>query len=93
MSRKWNVAQLKCHADGISHQKKVAQMMWTQDMSAIDFGPDRSIPSAGHAPKVGHNQLDCSIDLNLYRGTFRYIGHCVVSIFEAIGQPVHKIIQ
>jgi len=24
--------------------------------SAIDFGPDRSIPLAGDAPKVGHNE-------------------------------------
>jgi len=27
-----------------------------EDTSAIDFGPDRSIPLAGHAPKVGHNE-------------------------------------
>jgi len=26
-----------------------------KDTSAIDFGPDRSIPLAGHALKVGHN--------------------------------------
>ena len=28
-----------------------------EDTSAIDFGPDRLIPLAGHAPKVGHNGL------------------------------------
>ena len=26
-----------------------------EDTSAIDFGPNRLIPLAGHAPKVGHN--------------------------------------
>ena len=31
--------------------------------SAIDFGPNRVIPLAGHAPKVGHNGLDCSLEL------------------------------
>ena len=36
-----------------------------EDTSAIDFGPDRLIPLAGHAPKVGHNGLDCSIELKL----------------------------
>jgi len=36
-----------------------------EDTSAIDFGPDRSIPFAGHAPKVRHNELDRSIDLKL----------------------------
>jgi len=35
------------------------------DTYAIDFRPDRSIPFAGHAPKVGQNGLDCSIDLKL----------------------------
>jgi len=34
-----------------------------EDTGAIDFGPDRLIPSAGHAPKVGHNGLYCSIEL------------------------------
>jgi len=29
-----------------------------EDTSAIDFEPDRSIRLAGHAPKVGHNELD-----------------------------------
>jgi len=29
------------------------------------FGAYRSIPSAGHAPKVRHNGLDCSIELKL----------------------------
>jgi len=36
-----------------------------EDTSAMDFGPDRSIPLAGHAPKVGHNELDCSVELKL----------------------------
>jgi len=36
-----------------------------EDTSAIDFGADRPIPLAGHAPKVGHNGLDCSIELKL----------------------------
>jgi len=36
-----------------------------EDTSAIDFEPDRSIPLAGHAPKVGHNGLDRSIELKL----------------------------
>ena len=36
-----------------------------EDTSAIDFGPNRSIPLAAHAPKVGHNGLDCSIELKL----------------------------
>jgi len=31
--------------------------------SAIDFGPVRFAPLAGHGPKVGHNELDCSIKL------------------------------
>ena len=31
-----------------------------EDTSAIDFGPDRSIPLAGDAPKVGQNEYDCS---------------------------------
>ena len=33
-----------------------------EDTSAIDFGPNRVIPFSGHAPKVGHNGLDCSIE-------------------------------
>ena len=36
-----------------------------EDTSAIDFGPDRLIPLAAHAPKVGHNGLECSIELKL----------------------------
>jgi len=36
-----------------------------EDTSAVDFGPDRSIPLAGHAPEVGHNELRCSIKLKL----------------------------
>jgi len=30
-----------------------------EDTSAIDLGPDRFTPLAGHALKVGHNELDC----------------------------------
>jgi len=37
-------------------------LLW-EDTSAIDFGSDRCIPLAGHALKVGHNGLDCSIEL------------------------------
>jgi len=33
---------------------------FNEDTSAIDFEPDRSMPLAGHAPKVGHNELDYS---------------------------------
>jgi len=33
--------------------------------SVIDFGPNRSISLAGHAPKMGHKGLDCSIELQL----------------------------
>ena len=36
-----------------------------ENTSAIDFGPDRLIPLAGHAPKVEHYGLDCSIELKL----------------------------
>ena len=36
-----------------------------EDTSAVDFGPDRLIPLAGHAPEVEHNGLDCSIELKL----------------------------
>jgi len=36
-----------------------------EDTSAIEFGPDRSIPLAGHAPKVVHNALDCWINFKL----------------------------
>ena len=38
-------------------------LLYYEDTSAIDFGPNRVIPLAGHAPKVGHNGLDCSIEL------------------------------
>jgi len=44
---------------------KFSGYLLLQDTSAIDFGPDRSIPLAGHAPKVGNNGLDCSIELKL----------------------------
>ena len=40
-------------------------LLQNKDTSAIDFGPDRLIPLTGHAPKVGHNGLDCSIELKL----------------------------
>ena len=33
-----------------------------EDTSAIDFGPNRVIPLGGHAPKVVHIGLDCSIE-------------------------------
>jgi len=36
-------------------------LLLCEDTSAIDFGRNRVIPLAGHAPKVGHNGLDCSI--------------------------------
>jgi len=36
-----------------------------EDTSALDFGPNRVIALAGHAPKVGHNGLDCAIELRL----------------------------
>ena len=36
-----------------------------EDTSAINFEPDWSIHLAGHAPKVGHIELDCSIGLKL----------------------------
>jgi len=36
-----------------------------EDTSAIDFEPDRSVSLAGHVPKVGHNGLDCLIELKL----------------------------
>ena len=32
----------------------------SEDASAIDLGLDRSIPLVVHAPRVGHNKLDCS---------------------------------
>jgi len=36
-----------------------------EDTSAFDFVPNWSTPLAGHAPKVGQNGLDCSIELKL----------------------------
>jgi len=33
---------------------------------ARNVGPNRSILLAGHAPKVGHNGLDCLIELKHY---------------------------
>jgi len=63
-------------------------LLLQEDTSAIDFGPDRSILLVGHAPKVGHSGLDCSIELEL-QGYVRL--HWVVPIIEAIRKPVHKI--
>jgi len=40
-------------------------LLFYKDTSAIDFGPDRLVPLAGHVPKVGHNGLDRSIVLKL----------------------------
>jgi len=34
--------------------------VYYEDMSPIDFGPDRSIRLAVHGPIVGHNKLDCA---------------------------------
>jgi len=56
-----------------------------EDTSAIDFGPDRSILLAGHAPKVGHNELHCSIKLKLKRhvrvlsgiASYQFLRQCV----------------
>ena len=36
-----------------------------EDTSAIHFRLDPLIPLAGHAPKMGHNVFDCSIELKL----------------------------
>jgi len=44
-----------------------------EDTSVIDFGPDQFIPLAGHAPKVRHSGLDCSIELKL-KGYVRLLG-------------------
>ena len=52
---------------------KFSGYLLLHDTSAIDFGPDRLIPLAGHAPKVGHNGLDCSIELKL-KGYIRLHG-------------------
>jgi len=47
-----------------------------RDTSVIDFGPDRSIPLAGHTPKVGKNELNCfsvsEWDRNFQR-SYRYV--------------------
>jgi len=40
--------------------KFLGYLPFYEDMSAIDFGPDRSIRLAVIGPKVGHNELDCS---------------------------------
>jgi len=50
----------------ISHRYeifKVPYLLLDEDTSAIDFERDRSILLAGHALKVGHNELDCSFEL------------------------------
>jgi len=47
------------------------------DTSANYFGPDLSIPLAGRAPKMGHNELDCSIDLKLQTRNFQQL-YCVL---------------
>jgi len=47
-----------------------------EDTSATDFGPDRSIRLAGHAPKVGHNELHCCNVCEWDRnslGCYRYV--------------------
>ena len=62
-----------------------------EDTVAIDFGLDRLIPLAGHAPKVGHNGLDCSIELKFWWHV-RLHGNCVIPVFEAIREAVFKII-
>jgi len=38
-------------------------LLLNEDTSAIDLRPDRSTVLAGHAPKVGHKELNCSIEL------------------------------
>jgi len=43
--------------------KFLGYLLLYEDTSAIDFGPNRVIPLAEHAPKVGHNGVDCSIEL------------------------------
>jgi len=43
--------------------KFLGYLLLYEDTSAIDFEPNRLITLAGHAPKVGHNGLDCSIEL------------------------------
>jgi len=40
-------------------------LLLSWDTSAIGFRPNRSTPLVGHAPKVGHYGLDCSIELKL----------------------------
>jgi len=59
---------MACENLGYYHQivlKFSGYLLLYEDTSAIDFGPDRLIPLAGHAPKVGQNGLDCSIELKL----------------------------
>ena len=63
-----------------------------KDTRDIDFGPDRSIPLAGHAPKVGQ-RIRLLDQVETIEARWGYMGHCVISIFEAIRQPVYKIIQ
>jgi len=59
---------MACENLGIYYQivmKFSGYLLLYEDTSAIDFGLDQLIPLAGHAPKVGHNELDCSIELKL----------------------------
>jgi len=47
-----------------------------EDTSVIGFEPHRSIPSAEHGPKVGHNELDCISVCKVVReisGCYRYV--------------------
>jgi len=61
-----------------------------EESSAIDFGPDRSIPVVGPAPKVGQNELDCSSvcewDKNFQR-CYRFV------LFINLGLAVPKMGQ
>jgi len=62
-----------------------------EDTSAIDFGPNRFTPLAGHAPETGLNELAARSSWN-FRGMFGYMVNCVVPVFEAIREPVYKVI-
>jgi len=55
-----------------------------EDTSAIDLGPDRSIPLAGHAPKVGHNEFDCSIDLKCKGHVRLYEALRLIRLYDAL---------
>ena len=45
--------------------KFLGYLLFYEDTSSIDFGPDRPIALAEHAYEVVHNELDSSIELNL----------------------------